>query len=126
MMFKKIRRTQILQNIKIKPFLLKITFLSFNIKRLNWIIYKLKKNFLIYRWHYKIQSLPMKNKHITVLRGPHVDKKSREQYKQVTHQYSIEFLSKNKKNLNTRLFVFYWLRKHISSEVELNFKWTWL
>ena len=49
-------------------------------------------------------SLPKKNKLFTVLRSPHIDKKSREQFEFTYHKKKIVIQSKNNKNI--ALFVF--------------------
>jgi len=47
-------------------------------------------------WAMSLQSLPTKLKKYTVLRSPHIDKKSREQFELKTYQKALEF--KNIKN----------------------------
>lgn len=48
--------------------------------------------------------LPTQKSYITVLRSPHIDKKSREQFVYKTSKMSIEFSFSNPTNLN--LFIF--------------------
>lgn len=43
------------------------------------------------RWNIKIQPLPTKLKKYTLLRSPHIDKKSREQIELKTYQKALEF-----------------------------------
>lgn len=48
---------------------------------------------LLYKFSWKISKLPNNSKKITVLRSPHIDKKSREQFEIVTHKSNISGLN---------------------------------
>lgn len=66
----------------------------------------------------KHQNNPKKCKKITVLRSPHIDKKSREQFQQVTHKKTLTLCFDNK-NI---LFLFFELLKHTQTrgvEIEI-------
>jgi small subunit ribosomal protein S10 len=47
----------------------------------------------------RYQNNPKKCKKITVLRSPHIDKKSREQFQRVTHKKKLTVFFKKKENL---------------------------
>lgn len=71
----------------------------------------------------KHQNNPKKCKKITVLRSPHIDKKSREQYQRLTHKKTLTLCFENK---NT-LFLFFELLKHSQArgvEIEIRIEFS--
>lgn len=48
---------------------------------------------LLYNFNWKLSKLPNSSEKITVLRSPHIDKKSREQFEIVTHKSNISGLN---------------------------------
>jgi len=60
--------------------------------------------------------LPNKNRCFTVLRSPHVDKKSREQFELVTHNRILDIISPSDKTMDALM------KLNISSGVEVEIK----
>lgn len=60
--------------------------------------------------------LPNKEKHFTVLRSPHIDKKSREQFKLVTHRRILDILDPLDETMNALM------KLNISSGVDVEIK----
>lgn len=69
--------------------LLNINIQSLNKESLYLYINFLKKNFKIFNFNFKVLNLPKKKKRITLIRSPHVNKKSREQFELITHKSTI-------------------------------------
>lgn len=66
-------------------------------------------------------SLPMKKKVFTVLRSPHIDKKSREQFEIRTYAKSVSILNIDDSKLNELLN---WLKDSLSYDVSIKVKFT--
>jgi len=81
-----------------KKVIIKINLYSYHKKYLNIFIKNL--NFFI-KDNIKIINLPLKKTKYTVIRSPHIYKKSREQFERSTHKkvIYITFLNKSSKNI---------------------------
>lgn len=66
-------------------------------------------------------SLPMRKKVFTVLRSPHIDKKSREQFEIRTYAKSVNIQNTDDSRLNEFLS---WLKQNLSYDVSIKVKFT--
>ena len=91
---------------KIKKFMYKI---HFNLKSFDVIFLNATEKYLLTVFSFfnlspaKNRTVPIKCKKITVLRSPHIDKKSREQFQMLTHKKKL-ILSVSSKSIVLVLF----------------------
>ena len=98
---------------------IKMVLKSFSIKKLNSYVFKIIRLLSINNVPYSQYSLPIKQKKVTVLRGPHVDKKSREQFEQNTYSYIIILKGLDLLPLKMLYILLLTIRNYMSLEVEL-------
>lgn len=107
--------------VKIKKFMYKI---HFNLKSFDLIFLNATEKYLLNIFSFfnlgstKNIMVPKKCKKITVLRSPHIDKKSREQFQIITHKKKL-ILSVSNKNIVLVIFEIFKNIKFNGVEVEI-------
>lgn len=93
----------------------KITFTNYQNKLKSLLkIYNIK--------NYTIINLPKKIKRYTILRSPHVYKKSLETYEEIIYTANYRFTIKNKATYSSVFYIIKFLKYNIPSNINITFK----
>lgn len=93
----------------------KITFTNYQNKLKSLLkIYNIK--------NYSIINLPKKIKRYTILRSPHIYKKSLETYEEIIYTTNYRFTIKNKATYSSIFYIIKFLKYNIPSNINITFK----
>lgn len=85
---------------------------------------KIENVFKNYNIHYTIISLPTKIKHYSILRSPHVYKKSIETFEEKIYRINFKINSLNFKQFNKIFYILKFIKNNIPLNINITFKLT--
>jgi ribosomal protein S10 len=91
---------------------------SLNINVLKIYVFYLKKIFNFLNLKYSILQLPLKKSRITLIKSPHINKKSREQFEIKSHALTFKLVC----NLDISIVRFILLNKPSTVQIKIKYK----